>query len=226
MKNIVFAVSFTIGAVVLLLLAYLQPKLPMGLVPPSPLETWAVLSGALCVWLTVVRHVLNFPIGIVSCVLFAIMFEKVALFGDMYLQFYFIALAIHGWYWWLKGGENKTELQVSNANRADLLVVAVGIVAGIPVLVYWLSHTSSDTPIWDAVTTAGSIVAQILLNRKKIETWFIWIAVDIIYVPLYWYKDYRLTAILYAIFLIMCVSGLIDWRKEMKKRKDTEPAVA
>lgn len=216
MKNVVFCVTFVLGSIALLLLAYVQPKMPYGLVAPSPLETWAVLTGALCVWLTVVRDVWNFPIGIVSCILFAVMFEKVSLFGDMYLQFYFIALAIHGWYWWLRGGINKTQLQVSRANRADLLVVGIGVLAGTPVLVYWLSHTSSTTPFWDAVTTTGSIVAQILLNRKKYENWFIWIAVDIIYVPLYWYKDYRLTAVLYAIFLIMCASGLMDWRKELK----------
>lgn len=206
-------------------MAFAQPKLPWGLVPPGMLETWAVLTGAVCVWLTVVRSVWNFPIGIVSCVLFAIMFDQIHLYGDKYLQFYFIVLAIHGWYWWLRGGANQTELPISNANRTDWIIVAIGLVLGTPVLYYWLTHTPSTTPIWDGITTSGSIVAQILLNRKKIQTWFIWIFVDIIYVPLYWHKEYRLTAILYAVFLIMCVSGLLDWRKEMIAQK-SEPAVA
>lgn len=226
MKNILFAVFFVTGAVVLLLLAYLQPKLPGGFVAPSPLETWAVLTGALCVWLTVVRNVWNFSIGIVSCVLFAVMFYDAKLYGDQYLQFYFMALSIHGWYWWLKGGKGKTELPVSRANGGDWLVVGIGLAVGTPVLYYWLTHTDSTTPFWDGLTTCGSIVAQILLNRKKIETWFIWILVDIIYVPLYWHKDYRLTAVLYAVFLIMCVSGLLDWRAELRRQRDGELAVA
>jgi len=226
LKNVLPTILLGLGSIGLILLAFLQPKLPFGLVAPGHLETWAVITGAICVWLTVVRSIWNFPIGIVSCILFAKMFDDASLFGDMYLQFYFIALAIHGWYWWLKGGENKTELKVSTSNRKDWLVVAAGLLLGTPVLYYWLTHTTSTTPLWDGLTTSGSIVAQILLNRKKIENWFIWSLVDIVYVPLYWYKDYRLTALLYAIFLVMCVSGLLDWRKELKQERGLEPSVA
>lgn len=177
-----------------------------------------MITGALCVWLTVVRSVYNFPIGIVSCILFAIMFDLIKLFGDMYLQFFFIVLAIHGWYWWLKGGEKKTELKVSRANVVDWIVVGVGIAGGVPLLM-WLLTGKGSAPFWDAFTTSGSVVAQILLNRKKIENWIIWIVVDIIYVPLYWYKDYRLTSVLYAVFLIMCIAGLRDWSKELREHR-------
>lgn len=197
-------------------MAYLQPKLPLGMVAPIPKEAWAVVTGALCVWLTVVRHIWNFPIGIVSSALFASLFHDIALFGDQNLQFFFIAMALHGWYWWLKGGENRTELKVTRSSLIDWIFVVVAMAIGTPFLIFALTGKGS-APFWDAFTTTGSIVAQIMLNRKKFETWYLWIAVDIIYIPLYWSKDLRLTAVLYAVFLVMCVAGLIDWKKELRK---------
>lgn len=143
----------------------------------------------------------------------------------MYLQFFFIALAIHGWYWWLKGGENRTELPVTRAGPFDWSIVAVGIVGGTPLLI-WLLTSKSSAPFWDAFTTAGSIVAQILLNRKKLENWFVWVVMDIIYVPLYWSKGAKLMSLLYAVFLIMCIAGLRDWTKELRNQRLPEPAVA
>jgi nicotinamide mononucleotide transporter len=218
-------VFYALGALNLLLLAHLQPKLPFSLVAPGPLEAWAVLTGALCVWLTVVRHILNFPIGIVSSILFAVMFFEIKLFGDMYLQLFFIAMALHGWYWWLKGGENRTKLEVTKSTFIDWIFVVAAMCLGTPFLIFILTKHSS-LPFWDAFTTVGSIVAQIMLNRKKFETWYIWIAVDIIYVPVYWHKDYRLTAVLYAVFLVMCVAGLLDWKRELQKKHGLEPAIA
>jgi nicotinamide mononucleotide transporter len=193
--------------------------------PPVTLEAWAVITGAQCEWLTVIRKVMNFPFSILACAITAVYLDRIKLFGDMYLQFFFIALAIHGWYWWLKGGENRSELPVTRARLFDWSVVALGIVGGTPLLI-WLLTSKSSAPFWDAFTTAGSIVAQILLNRKKLENWFIWILMDIIYVPLYWSKGAKLMSVLYAVFLIMCVAGLRDWSKELRSRQHPEPAVA
>lgn len=225
-KNLVFTILFVIGSALMLYLAYAQPKLPLGLgAPPVPKEAWAVITGALCVWLTVIRNIWNFPVGIISSGLFASLFHDIQLYGDKNLQFFFIAMALHGWYWWLKGGENRTELQVTRSTILDWVFVVAAMCLGTPFLIFVLTGKGS-APFWDAFTTAGSIVAQIMLNRKKFETWFIWIVVDIIYIPLYWSKDIKLTALLYAVFLAMCVAGLLDWKKELQKRQAMEPAVA
>ena len=68
-------------------------------------------------------------------------------------------------------------------------------------------------PFWDALTTCLSLVAQALLNWKKLENWYFWIAADVVYVPLYVVKRLDLTAIVYVLFLAMCFLGLREWRR-------------
>ena len=75
--------------------------------------------------------------------------------------------------------------------------------------------TRSEFPWMDAFTTALSLGAQILQNRKKLEHWFFWITADLFYVYLYIARDLWLTSILYAIFLAMCIAGLRAWRDEL-----------
>jgi nicotinamide mononucleotide transporter len=75
--------------------------------------------------------------------------------------------------------------------------------------------TNSTVPMGDAITTAMSLVAQYMLGRKWLENWLVWIAADVIYVGLYGYKHLYLTALLYAIFIAMCIAGYRGWRKAM-----------
>jgi nicotinamide mononucleotide transporter len=94
------------------------------------------------------------------------------------------------------------------------LVFVPATTAGLWVL---LVEVNGAAPIWDALTTALSLAAQYLLSRKRIESWYFWIAADVIYIPLYISRDLALTAVLYAVFLGMCVIGLIAWRRSMKE---------
>jgi nicotinamide mononucleotide transporter len=75
------------------------------------------------------------------------------------------------------------------------------------------SWTDSVVPFWDALTTALSLMATYGQCRKLIESWWLWIAADVVYIPLYAYKSLYLTSVLYVIFLLLCVSGLLSWRR-------------
>lgn len=131
----------------------------------------------------------------------------------MALQVVYILLGLIGWWQWLHGGTNRTELHVNHTSVREILILLfIGAVATAGMREYFIKINDS-APFLDALTTALSLIAQYLLNCKRIENWFVWITADLIYVGLYVQKELYLTAILYALFIGLCVAGYISWRK-------------
>ena len=195
------------------------------LIPPLPLgltETIAAVTGAITVWLTVKQNIWNWPIGIASSAFFFALFLGERLFADMILQFIYIVLGFLGWYWWLRGGEGRTTLQVAHASPATLLIVGGFAVVATAGMAIFLRSIGDAAPFLDALTTTLSLAAQYLLTRKLIENWYVWITADIIYIGLYITRDLYLTAALYALFLVLCLLGLRQWRQSLA----AEPATA
>lgn len=184
----------------------------------SWLEGVSFVTGAICVWLTVKENVWNFPIGLLNVATFVVVFWRAELYGDAGLQVVYFVLGLIGWYLWLFGGERRTALKVERAAATELVVVSLACFASAFALWWVLYHHTGGVAIWDAITTAISLGAQWLLNRKKLESWIAWIVVDVIYVPLYLYKGLYLTAILYAVFLCMAVMGFMHWRRTYRAR--------
>ena len=114
---------------------------------------------------------------------------------------------------------------VRRATPRVLLASVAAVVVATFGLTLLLRATDDAAPFWDALTTALSLVAQWLLNTKKIETWYFWIAADCVYVPLYLSKDLNLTAVVYVLFLGLCVAGLLAWRRAGAADRALEPAV-
>ena len=179
-------------------------------------EVAGFASGALCVWLVVKQHVGNFQVGIANNVLFIVLFVGAGLYADAGLQVVYIALAAWGWWLWLRGGPRRSELAVQRTPSGAWPAVVVGIAAGTALLSWVLSTwTNSTVAGWDALTTVMSLAAQVMLNRKWIGNWWVWIAADVIYIVLYAVKDLWLTSGLYVLFLAMCVQGLREWRRSL-----------
>jgi nicotinamide mononucleotide transporter len=181
--------------------------------PYSLTETLGFVTGAGCVYLVVQQQIWNFPLGIANNIFFLILFAGDRLYGDAGLQIVYIALGIQGWYWWLHGGENRTVLQVNHASPRLLLMLAGLVGLGTVGLMLVLRAVSGSAPFLDAFTTILSLAAQYLLNRKAIENWYLWISADVLYIYLYIVRDLQLTAILYCIFLGLCLLGLWQWRR-------------
>jgi len=183
---------------------------------PSPLtETLGFVTGAWCVYLVVVQNIWTFPLGIANNVFFLVLFYEARLFGDAGLQVVYIVLAVHGWYWWLHGGEHRSKRRVASASALHLGAVAVLVALGTWGLTVVLKAVSGSAPLLDAFTTTLSLAAQYLLNWKYLENWYLWIAADVIYVYLYAARGLHLTAALYLIFLGLCVAGVFEWRKAL-----------
>jgi nicotinamide mononucleotide transporter len=178
--------------------------------------TWAEVigfaSGALVVWLVVIQHVWNWPVGILNNLMFFALFTTSGLYADAWLQVFYLVLALYGWWAWLRGGERRTHLAVSRTTPTQWWTLLAAGVAGTAVLTWILdTRTTSTVPFPDAVTTVLSLLATWGQARKKIESWWLWITADVIYVPLYGYKELWLTAILYVGFIALCLAGLRSW---------------
>jgi nicotinamide mononucleotide transporter len=180
------------------------------------LEWVAVVTGFACVWLAARESLWNFPVAIVSCALYILIYHRAHLYSDRNLQGLFIALSLYGWYKWLYGGRGKSELGVSRTTRREWLVAVLFTLAYTLGFGYYLRHgTDAAFPYLDSFTTAGSIVAQYLLTRKRLENWLLWVAVDLIYVPVLWYKALYPTAALYFLYLALAAYGYWQWRRDM-----------
>ncbi len=179
------------------------------------IEAVSFVTGAVCVWMTVRENAWNSPIGLVNEVAFFVVFARARLFADAGLQVVYFGLTGLGWYLWLYGGPGRTTLPVSFAPRRRLVRAAVATAVMWAGLYAVLIRVHDSAPLLDAFCTAVSLSAQWLLDRKHIENWAVWFAVDLIYVPLYLTRSLTLSAALYAVFVAMCVIGWRDWRRSM-----------
>jgi nicotinamide mononucleotide transporter len=179
--------------------------------------TWAEVlgfaTGLVNVGLLVRQHILNWPVGVLNVLLLMLVFWSAGLYADAGLQIVYVILG------WLYGGARHTRLVVRSTTRHEWLLLAVAGVLLTGVMWFFLDRfTGSTVPLADAVTTALSLLATYGQTRKLVESWWLWIAADLIYIPLYGYKDLWLTALLYIMFLGLCVAGLRAWRRAMVDR--------
>lgn len=183
----------------------------------TPLELISFALSVVVVWLNIRQNHWAWLFAIVSSATYGVVFYGARLYGDMALQLVFITVSIWGWYQWLRGDDSHDQLPVTVlANKGRWLAIA-GWLVGFGVLAWFLkSFTDTDVPHADGFLTAGSLVGQLLLSRKKLENWHVWIVVDILYVALYVHKGLMLTAVLYAMFVVMAAIGLVAWRRAMQ----------
>jgi nicotinamide mononucleotide transporter len=179
-------------------------------------EFAAFVTGVLSVYLVAVEHIWNWPIGLVNVSIFGYVFFKGNLLADMSLQLFFFVLGVQGWYHWLKGGQDKTQLKISRIPPIWWGAILVLLLVGTAIYYPIVTHYKGASPLVDSMLTVGSIIAQILLNMKRIENWIIWILVDIAYIPLYLSRNLGSAAVLYGIFLALAIGGLIRWTKALK----------
>jgi len=179
--------------------------------------TWAEVlgfaTGLANVGLLVRRHILNWPLGILNVLLLMLVFWSAGLYADACLQVVYVVLGGYGWWAWRYGGARRTPLAVRGTTRAEWLALALaGVLLTGGLWLFLDRMTGSTVPLADALTTALSLLATYGQTRKLVESWWLWIAADLIYIPLYAYKDLWLTALLYVVFLALCVLGLRSWR--------------
>lgn len=184
----------------------------------SALEIIAVIVSALAVWLTARRHLWCWPIGLVSVLLYARIFLVAKLYSDLLLQLIFAVMQLYGWWQWKSGtsAQDNQHIQPQRLPKRGLLTGLLAGAAGSVALGYVMaSFTDAHIPWLDSALTSFSLVAQFWMARKYVANWWLWIAVDIVYVGVYIYKDLNLTAGLYAGFIVLAVVGLRNWQRQL-----------
>lgn len=184
--------------------------------------TWAELigdvTGVACVWLVARQHILNWPVGLANNAFFFLLFWWSKLYGDAVLQIVFAILAVYGWWQWATGDpeRRREDLPVRRTTRREWVGLAAATLAGSLAGAYWLAHmTDSPVPTWDATVFAMSLAATYGQAKKLLESWWIWIAVDMLSVPLYVVRRLYPTAALYVAFFCLCIVGLRAWRRDL-----------
>jgi nicotinamide mononucleotide transporter len=180
------------------------------------IEIAGALTGVVAVGLTTRQKIWCWPVGIVSVLLYVLVFYQARLYATMGLQVVYVGLAIYGWYAWTKGGRADGPLRVSRASRRTL---AVAFGAGLALtlgLGTWLGRQTDEAlPFTDAAVTSVSLIAQWMQTRKLIENWWLWLAVDVVYVGMNVSQGLMPTAGLYAVYTALAVAGLREWRRSM-----------
>ncbi len=184
----------------------------------SPVTGLEVLAFALSLWMVACNLRVNplaWPLAIASSLLYGVLFAHSRLYGEAGLQLLFVALAGWGWWQWLRGtGADGQALRVRRLTVPQRLQVVGLTLAAWPLVGLMLQHgTDSDVPYLDALPTVASVTGQLLLGRKRVENWAVWLFVNIVSVGLFAYKALWLTVVLYAVFAVLSVVGWKAWRR-------------
>ena len=184
------------------------------------IEILAVVFGIVSVYLSTREHIWSWPTALVNVTLYFIVFLEAKLYADMGLQVVYFALSLYGWYEWLYGGEHRTELHVSRVTRSlGVRLALIGLTSAVVLGTILARFTDAALPYLDSLTTSTSLVAQWMMTRKILENWAVWVAVDVVYIGMFIFKQLYLTAGLYTVFLVLAVMGFRKWKRSWAERE-------
>ena len=193
------------------------------------LELAGVVTTIIGIWLTTKRLLICWPITLLADFLYLVVFFHSGLFSDALLQVFFVVFTIYGWWHWWRGVRADGEVRVEPlGTRACIVALVVGAIGSLLLgrVMLWLGvvlHITVALPHLDAVLTSYSLVASWWGARKHIANWWLWIAVDLVYIGEYIYKDLWLTALLYAGLVGLAILGLRDWRRAAENSPAPSP---
>ena len=183
-------------------------------------EWFGTVFGIAGVLLTAKRSVLCWPAWLVSIIAYFVFFLQIKLYADATLQIFFLVTSVMGWGAWYRdqAADAAADLAVAWTPIRERIAYAIlTIVASIGIGFVFDRFTDAHVPYWDAGCAGVSVAAQILMMKRRVESWHLWVVVDVVYTALYATKGAWLTVILYAIFAVIAVGGLRAWRKSLRE---------
>jgi nicotinamide mononucleotide transporter len=191
----------------------------------SHLEAIAFVVSILGVWLTTTRSLWNYPFSLLSVALYGALFYKAKLYADMGLQGIFASTMLYGLWQWTRGRSATGDVLITRLRTYEALISLVAGVAAAGTLGFLLdAHTDASLPWVDSLLFSASLVATAWAAQRHIESWWMWIIVDIFYVGMYSFKHLYLLTVLYAIFVALAALGLRRWQLALARQGDNNEA--
>ncbi len=213
-----FLVSLGVG-VVLTGISYLV-GMKMGWITTLDwLEVFCVLTSYSCTYLCVVQSRFNYVIGAVSVAALVLLFYNAGLYSSMVLNLYLFPTLLWGWFRWKSDADPRPVTFVEIPWWGTYLIFSAFVWGG---LTFISSKMGATLPAADSSILAFSILAQFLLDQKKIETWGVWAIVNVIAINTYFEAGLFLIAFQYIFFLANTVYGAVMWWKSMKDQEEED----
>ena len=178
----------------------------------SAWEAIAVALGITYLLLAVRENLWCWYAAFVSTSIFLVLFWNVNLLMESALQVYYLVMAVYGWWQWQHGSGDQTELAISRwGTRQHLVALAAVLIASAASGILLQQFTTAAMPFLDSFTTWGSILTTWMVARKILENWLYWLVIDSVSIYLYLDRELYLTALLFALYLVIVLFGYRKW---------------
>ena len=186
------------------------------------MEYIAVFAGIISVWFSRKENIWVYPTGLLNTIFYIYLSFKGGLLGEASVNFYYTVMSIYGWILWARKDQQlRLVLHISFSNKKEWLIQLAFFSTFYIAIFFALSYLKKDfapgaIPWADAFASATAFTGMWLMTKKKVESWYWWIATNIASIPLYFVKHYVFTSVYYVVLLIMAVWGLAEWIKRAK----------
>lgn len=203
-----------------------------GMQQTSILEYIAVIAGIVSVWYSRKEDILVYPVGLISTIIYVYLSFKYHLIGEASVNLYYSILSIYGWYLWARRNKQQEHILHITFSTPKMWAWQLAFFAGLYAVIYFCLIYLKEAfypgviPWGDAFASATAYTGMWLMARKKVESWYWWIATNVASIPLYFVKGLVFSSVFYFVLLIMAFWGLAEWKRRAKLGKEPVQAQA
>lgn len=192
----------------------------------SYMEWIAFVSNIICVYLIVREKDINWPIGVFGSLTLLIVFWQGKLYAQVGLQMFYVCECLYGWWMWTRRNPDtgRKLIRIGKTRiQTGVLLTIIGVV-GVAVLYPIFKWTDDPAPFWDSVITVASLIAEYMLCLKLLESWGLYFTADLASLVVLATLGMWITFGTYLLFTILCVMGIIEWRKRYVRARSVAEA--
>jgi nicotinamide mononucleotide transporter len=186
------------------------------------LEYIAVFSGIASVWFSRIENIWAYPVGLINTIIYIYLSFKGHLLGEASVNFYYTVMSIYGWMLWAKRNSQQEHVVKVTASNKKWIAYQFLFFGSFYITIFLLltylkrDFAQGAIPWADALASSTAFTGMLLMTKKKVESWYWWIATNIASIPLYFVKQYVFTSVYYLILLVFAFWGLAEWRRRSK----------